>query len=167
MNNKLIPKLHVNSPYELDTEVLKKSGIQGIIIDIDNTLVPYAEKYADQKVIDLVEKLKTQGFKICILSNGTKNRVTLFNKDIKLPALHNAGKPRKAAFKKAVDLLGTEPKNTAVIGDQIFTDILGGNKLGLFTVLVVPMSSKEFIWTRLVRQIERVILHKYKDLINK
>lgn len=167
MNNNLIPKIHVNSPYELDTEALKKNGIQGIIIDIDNTLVPWAEKYADQKVIDLVEKLKTQGFKICLLSNGTKNRVTLFNKDIKLPALHNAGKPRKVAFKKAVDLLGTEPKYTAVIGDQIFTDILGGNRLGLFTVLVVPMSSKEFIWTRLVRQIEKVILHKYKDLINK
>lgn len=167
MNNNLIPKIHINSPYELDTEILKKNSIKGIIIDIDNTLVPYAEKYADQRVIDLIEKLKHQGFKICILSNGTKNRVKVFNKDIKLPALHNAGKPRKSAFKKAVALLGTEPQNTAVIGDQIFTDILGGNRLGLFTVLVVPMSSKEFIWTRLVRQIEKLVLFKYKDLINK
>ncbi len=167
MKNNLIPNIHVNSPYELDTEILKKNEIQGIIIDIDNTLVPYAEKYADQKVIDLIEKLKTQGFKICILSNGTKKRVTIFNKDIKLPALHNAGKPRKSAFKKAVNLLGTDIKNTAVIGDQIFTDILGGNRLGLFTVLVVPMSSKEFIWTRFVRQIEKLVLRKYQHLINK
>lgn len=167
MKNNLIPSIHVSSPYELDTEVLKKKGIEGIIIDIDNTLVPWAEKYADQKVIDLVAKLKSEGFKICILSNGTRNRVTLFNKDIKLPAIHNAGKPSRAAFKKAVALLGTEPKKTAVIGDQIFTDILGGNRLGLFTVLVVPMSSKEFIWTRLVRQVEKLILRRYEHLINK
>lgn len=167
MRNKLIPRIHVNSLYELDIEVLKQNEIQGIIIDIDNTLVPWAEKYADKKAIDLVDKLKVQGFKICILSNGTKKRVTLFNKDIKLPAIHNAGKPSRTAFKKAVALLGTEPEKTAVIGDQIFTDILGGNRLGLFTVLVVPMTSKEFIWTRLVRKIERIILRKYSHLIER
>lgn len=167
MRNNLIPRIHVSSPYELDTEILKKNGIQGIIVDIDNTLVPWAEKYADQKVIDLVVKLKAEGFKICILSNGTRKRVSLFNKDIRLPAIHNAGKPSRAAFKKAVALLETAPESTAVIGDQIFTDILGGNRLGLFTVLVVPMSSKEFIWTRLVRQVEKIILHKYRHLIDK
>ncbi|OGO77569.1 MAG: HAD family hydrolase [Clostridiales bacterium GWB2_37_7] len=167
MRNNLIPKLHVNSPYELDLEVLKKNSIKGVIIDIDNTLVPWSEKYADQRVVDLVDKLLDAGFKLCILSNGTKNRVSEFNKDLKLPAVHNAAKPSRAAFKKALKLLGTEPRCTAVIGDQIFTDILGGNRLGLFTVLVVPMSSKEFIWTRFVRQIEKLILKKYKHLINK
>lgn len=167
MNRNLIPDVHVSSPYQLDTEILKSKSIKGIIIDIDNTLVPWSEKLADRKVIDLMEKLKAEGFKICILSNGTKKRVTLFNKDIKLPAIHNAGKPSRAAFGKAVELLGTKPENTAVIGDQIFTDILGGNRMGLFTVLVVPMSSKEFLWTKLVRQVEKLILHRYKDLINK
>lgn len=167
MRNNLIPKIHVNSPYELNIEVLKKNSIEGIIIDIDNTLVPWSEKYADQKVIELVNKLLNAGFKLCILSNGTKNRVVEFNKDLKLPAIHNAAKPSRLAFKKALQLLGTKPQNTAVIGDQIFTDILGGNRLGLFTVLVVPISSKELLWTRLVRQIEKRILKKYKHLINK
>lgn len=167
MKNNLIPKIHVNSPYELDIEVLKKNSIGGIIIDIDNTLVPWSEKHADQRVIELVDKLIGNGFKLCILSNGTKNRVSVFNKDLKLPAVHNAAKPSRAAFKKALRLLGTKPQNTAVIGDQIFTDILGGNRLGLFTILVVPQSSKEFLWTRFVRQIEKLILKKYKHLINK
>ena len=167
MKNNLIPKIHVNSPYELDIEVLKKNSIEGIIIDIDNTLVPWAEKYADQRVVELINKLIDKGFKLCILSNGTKNRVSVFNKDLKLPAVHNAAKPSRAAFKKALRLLGTKPQNTAVIGDQIFTDILGGNRLGLFTILVVPQSSKEFLWTRFVRQIEKLILKKYKHLINK
>lgn len=167
MKNYLIPQIHINSPYELDIEVLKKNSIEGIIIDIDNTLVPWAEKYADQRVIELVNMLKDNGFKLCILSNGTKNRVSVFNRELKLPAVHNAAKPSSAAFKKALRLLGTKPQNTAVIGDQIFTDILGGNRIGLFTILVVPQSSKEFLWTRFVRQIEKLILKKYKHLIKK
>lgn len=167
MRNNLIPKIHINSPYELNVEVLKMNSIEGIIIDIDNTLVAWSEKFADQRVIELVDKLTNEGFKLCILSNGTKNRVSVFNKDLKLPAVHNAAKPSKAAFKKALKFLGTEPQNTAVIGDQIFTDILGGNRLGLFTILVVPQSSKEFLWTRFVRQIEKLILKKYKHLIKK
>jgi HAD superfamily phosphatase (TIGR01668 family) len=163
MRNNLIPKLHVNSPYELEIEVLKKNSIEGIIIDIDNTLVPWSEKFADEKVIELVNKLVKAGFKLCILSNGTKNRVAMFNRELKLPAVHNAAKPSRAAFRKAIKLLGTDPQNTAVIGDQIFTDILGGNRLELFTILVVPLSSKEFLWTRFVRQIEKMVLKKYKD----
>lgn len=167
MRNNLIPQIHINSPYELDIEILKKNNIEGIIIDIDNTLVPWSAKYADQRVIDLINMLTDKGYKLCILSNGTKNRVSVFNTDLKLPAVHNAAKPSRAAFNKALKLLGTKPQNTAVIGDQIFTDILGGNRLGLFTILVVPQSPKEFLWTRFVRQIEKIILKKYKHLINK
>ncbi|HYE10824.1 MAG TPA: YqeG family HAD IIIA-type phosphatase [Patescibacteria group bacterium] len=167
MRNNLIPKLHVNSPYELEIEVLKKNFIEGIIIDIDNTLVPWSEKYADQRVVGLVNKLIEAGFKLCILSNGTKNRVAVFNRELMLPAVHNAAKPSRAAFNKAIRLLGTKPQHTAVIGDQIFTDILGGNRLGLFTILVVPLSSKEFLWTRFVRQIEKIVLKKYKQLNEK
>lgn len=167
MKNNLIPKIHVNSPYELDIEILKKNSIEGIVIDIDNTLVPWAEKYADQNVIDLTKKLLDAGYKLCILSNGTKNRVEVFNKELGLPAVHNAAKPSRAAFQKALKHLGTEPAKTAVIGDQIFTDILGGNRMGLFTILVVPRSSKEFLWTRFVRQIEKLVLRKYRHLINK
>lgn len=167
MANNLIPNLHVNSPYELNVEILKQNSIEGIIIDIDNTLVPWTEKLPDTRVLSLIESLKSSGFSLCILSNGTKNRVTTFNKDLMLPAVHNAGKPSRAAFQKALSHLGTEPAKTAMIGDQIFTDILGGNRLGLYTILVVPLSSKEFIWTKLVRQIEKVILRKYKHLIQK
>lgn len=167
MTNNLIPRLHINSPYELDIRILKQNNIKGIIIDIDNTLVPWSEKYADVKVMDFIETLKKAGYNICLLSNGTKNRVALFNKDMKLSAVHNARKPRRASFHQAIQLLGTKPENTAVIGDQIFTDILGGNRLGLFTILVVPLSSKEFIWTRFVRQLEKLVLRKYKHLIKK
>lgn len=167
MASNLIPDIHVNSPFELDMEILKKKSIEGILVDIDNTLVPWSDKDPDQRVMDFVSKYSAAGFKLCIISNGTRNRVELFNRNLMLPYVCNAGKPNKRAFQKALKLIGTTPDKTAVIGDQIFTDILGGNRLGLFTVLVVPMSSKEFIWTRLVRQIEKRILRKYKNLLNK
>jgi hypothetical protein len=96
---------------------------------------------------------------MCIVSNNKKNRVKSFANELSIPFIHKAVKPRKKAFLKGIKLLGTEIFNTAVIGDQILTDILGGNRLGFYTVLVIPMSSKELWWTRLMRKVERVIIN--------
>lgn len=142
--------------------MLKENSIKGIIIDIDNTLVPWGAKNINDKSGRLIEQLRKDGFRICILSNNTKKRVDEFNKDLNLPAVYNAGKPRKPAYKKALELLQTEISNTAVIGDQIFTDVLGGNRVGLFTILVNPISTKEFFGTRLVRILERFVLKRIR-----
>ncbi|MDD3705135.1 MAG: HAD hydrolase-like protein [Clostridiaceae bacterium] len=80
---------------------------------------------------------------------------------MKLPAVYKAIKPSKTAFRRAMKLMNSVPANTAVIGDQIFTDVLGGNRLGLYTILVAPISDKEFIWTRIIRKLERHILKKH------
>lgn len=159
-----MPNLYLSSVYELDTNILKHRNIQNIIIDIDNTLVAWETELADEKTIDLVKKLLADDFKVCILSNNTKKRVEVFNEALSLPAIHKAGKPRRSAYKKALLQLKAEPSKTAVIGDQIFTDVLGGNRMGMFTVLVKPINQKEFIGTRLVRIVERSVLKKlYKD----
>lgn len=163
MKKLLIPRMHLESVFLLDSKVLKDNNIHGIIIDIDNTLVAWEDKDADQKTEELVKKLLSEGFRICILSNNTKKRVEEFNKELKLPAIHKARKPKKSSYKKAMSLLKTEAVNTAVIGDQIFTDVFGGNRLGLFTILVTPISTKEFIGTRLVRRLERLVLKKSKN----
>lgn len=160
MKSRLIPDLYLNTVYDLDTGILKAHGIRAIIVDIDNTLVSWDTKEPDDKVNELVCKLTEEGFKICILSNNTRKRVDEFNRCLKLPAIHKAIKPSKAAFRRAMKLMGSEAVNTAVIGDQLFTDVLGGNRLGLFTVLVSPISDKEFVWTRLVRMLERFVLRR-------
>ncbi|KUO77576.1 MAG: HAD family hydrolase [Clostridia bacterium BRH_c25] len=160
MKNRLKPDLFLNTVYELDTGMLKAGGIRAIIVDIDNTLVSWDTKVPDEKVIELVCRLGAEGFKICILSNNTKKRVEEFNKGLNLPAIHKAVKPSKRAFKRAMKLMESTAENTAVIGDQLFTDVLGGNRLGLFTVLVSPISDKEFIWTRIVRMLERIVLKR-------
>lgn len=162
MKRLLKPNIYLESVFMIDREMLKENGIKGIIIDIDNTLVPWGAKNINDKSGKLIEQLRKDGFRICILSNNTKKRVDEFNKDLNLPAVYNAGKPRKSAYKKALELLQTEISNTAVIGDQIFTDVLGGNRVGLFTILVNPISTKEFFGTRLVRILERFVLKRIR-----
>ncbi len=75
-----------------------------------------------------------------------------------LPAVTGALKPRRGALRRALSVMGTAPETTALVGDQLFTDILGGNRLGLYTILVRPQSRKEFVLTRLVRRVERAVL---------
>lgn len=154
----LTPDLHIESVFKLNLEKLRKNNIRGLIIDIDNTLVSWEIKYATEKIKTWLLSLRKEGFEVCLVSNNTRDRVVIFNEELKLPAIHRALKPRIGAFKKAMKAIGTTAENTAVIGDQIFTDVLGGNRMGLFTVLVVPIVGKEFWWTTFVRKIERHIL---------
>ena len=167
MKNRFIPDMYLNTVHELDTDILKARGIKAIIVDIDNTLVSWDTKVPDEKVTELVCKLVAEGFKICILSNNTKKRVEEFNKSLKLPAIYKAVKPSKMAFRRAIKLMNSAVDDTAVIGDQLFTDVLGGNRLGLFTVLVSPISDKEFIWTRFVRLLEKSVLKRNAVVKNK
>ena len=156
----LTPKTYLESVFELDIQHLKKLNIKGFIIDIDNTLVEWDKKYASEKVKTWLRNLELEGFKLCLVSNNTEDRVVKFNEELKLPAIHRAVKPRTQAFEKALELMGTTPETTAVIGDQIFTDVLGGNRMGLYTILVVPLEGQEFWWTTIVRKVERQVLKK-------
>lgn len=160
MRRLLTPKIHINSVYDLDTDILTKNNIKGIIIDIDNTLVAWDCKDLNDKACAFIKDLQKEGFRICILSNSTKKRVNRLNEKMNLPVVCNAAKPFKYSYKKAMRLMQTNVTNTAVIGDQLFTDILGGNKLGLFTVLVEPISTKEFLWTRLMRILEKTLIKR-------
>lgn len=154
----LTPDVYVDSVFHIHLDKLKEKGIKGLIIDIDNTLVGWDTKYASEKTKNWLLNLKKEGFEVCLVSNNTEDRVVVFNEELKLPAIHRATKPRIGPFKRAMEKMGTQEKNTAVIGDQIFTDVLGGNRVGLYTILVVPIVSKEFWWTNFVRKIERHVL---------
>ncbi len=154
----LTPNLYVESIMHIDLFKLKSKNIVGLIIDIDNTLVAWDIKYASEQAKAWLLGLKEQGFEVCLVSNNTEDRVVKFNEDLQLPAIHRATKPRRTAFRKAMNVMGTDFANTAVIGDQIFTDVLGGNRMGLYTILVVPIVSKEFWWTSFMRKIERYVL---------
>jgi len=154
----LSPNKHLNSIYELDTEELRSRGIRGIIADMDNTLVPWNDRTVYPQLASWLAHLKEEGFRLCIVSNNSRERGGQLACDLGIPAVWYAVKPRRRAFRRALQIMGLTSQETAVIGDQIFTDVLGGNRLGLYTILVTPISDKEFIWTRFMRKLERMVL---------
>ncbi|QSZ26536.1 YqeG family HAD IIIA-type phosphatase [Aceticella autotrophica] len=160
MYHKLIPDMRVKNIYEINFDSLKKMGIQYLIIDIDNTLVPQKVRYVDNKILEWFKNINENGFKVCLISNNTKKRVNGFKEKIGVPGIAWAIKPRKSPFKKALKILNAKPSETAVIGDQIFTDIFGGHRAGLYTILVVPISKEEFGLTKIVRKFEKHILKR-------
>lgn len=165
MLEKYYPCLYTEGIEHIDMKMLAEKGIKGLILDIDNTLVPNHVKDADEKAVKWIENAKKAGFKLCIVSNASKKRVVRFNERLKIYAIYRALKPAKRALLKATKLMEIKPSETAMIGDQIFTDVRGGNKLGMFTVLVKPLDEKEQLFVRLKRIPEKIILSKYKNSI--
>jgi len=155
----LKPKVYINSVYNIDLKKLKKiKKIKGIIVDLDNTLVAWGEKEVSQKVIDWVKEAKKLGLKICIVSNTNSKRVAEFAKIFNIPYHSKYFKPFSIAFNNGLKILDTKKSETVVIGDQIFTDMWGGNKLKLLTILVVPIVKKDSIGTFLHRNLEKIFI---------
>ncbi len=163
MSKMLYPSLIVDSIRDITTEILEENHIKGLILDIDNTLVPNHVAEADESAVQWVENIKAAGYKVCIVSNAAKRRVVRFNDKLQLYALHRAMKPGKIAFKKACRMMGIKNENAAVIGDQIFTDVYGGNRAGMFTILVKPIDQREGKFVQFKRIFERQILKRYKE----
>ena len=158
MVERLRPRLYVSSIYAINLERLRRRGIVGLVLDLDNTLVAWNNDRASKDLSRWVQQAKQQGFRLCLVSNNFPARVRRFGQWLDVPAVANAAKPRRRAFRRAMELIDTEPRTTAVIGDQVFTDVLGGNRLHCYTILVLPMTEHEYWTTRLVRRVERLVL---------
>jgi len=166
----LKPKVYVNSVYNIDLKKLKKiKKIRGIIVDLDNTLVAWGEKEVSQRIIDWVKEAKRLEFKLCIVSNTNSKRVAEFAKIFNIPYHSKYFKPFSIAFNNGLKILNTKKSETVVIGDQIFTDIWGGNILKLLTILVVPIVKKDSMGTLLHRNFEKIIISFWmrKNIIRK
>lgn len=161
------PDLYVDNINEITAEMLRDNNIKGLILDIDNTLVPNHVAEADDNVVKWVEEMKANGFRLCIVSNGARKRVVRFNERLKLYAVHRAMKPIGGAFLKAGGIMGLDSRQIAVVGDQIFTDIYGGNRAGMFTILVKPIDEREGRLVRLKRIFEKRILVRYAQRTEK
>lgn len=157
-----MPSLQLNSIYDLDTHKLKERGIKGIITDLDNTLIDWNRPDATPELVEWFKQLREQGFRILVLSNNNDERVRIFAKPHQIPYIAPARKPGKNAFKTALQRLELAPHEVVVIGDQLFTDILGGNRLGLFTILVTPTANTDAWITRFNRMMERIVLRRLR-----
>jgi len=140
--------LKIKSVYDLDIKMLKSKGIKGILFDIDNTIEEYATPMPSEKTLEFFRQLSEEGFKIGIISNAKYIRVAKFIKGFpskNFPELHciaHAGKPFRKAFRLLSMKMDLKRSEIAMIGDQLFTDIWGGNRAKCFTVLVEPINRK-------------------------
>ena len=155
------PDEYYDSAYSIDFEKLYREGYRGVIFDIDNTLVPHGAP-ADERSIAFFERLKEIGFEATLLSNNKEPRVKKFNDVVKVNYIYKANKPMPGNYKKAMEIMGTDLKSTLFVGDQLFTDVWGAKRLGIFTILTSPINPKEEIQIVLKRMLEKVVLYFYK-----
>lgn len=154
----LKPDLRVSGVWEIDLDDLLARGISGIILDIDNTLAPWGSYDIPGPVREWIEEAKARGFHLCILTNNYGARADWFSRELDVGAVRGWVKPWAWGYRRAMRKLGTDADSTVMVGDQLFTDIRGANRLGIYSVLVLPLSDRELPHTRFKRTLERKIL---------
>jgi len=157
----IIPDHYYDSVFLIPYEELWKNNIRGIIFDIDNTLTAFDEKLPPPKIVELIKKLELMGFKICLVTNNTGKRLRGFNEHMSIFGIANALKPFTRGLRQAMAKMETTPAQTMIVGDQLLSDIWGGKNAGITTVLVKPITDRDFIFVKIKRKIERVMLRKF------
>ena len=153
--NYFFPDAYQKSIYSINYEKLKDNGIKCLLVDLDNTCVPYIDRVPTKKLKNLFSKLEDIGFKVIIFSNSPKERLKPFKHELNVDCCSKAGKPRKGKFLKVIKNYKYDLSEVAIIGDQLMTDIYGGNKVGIMTILVNPMSDIDMPFTKIYRFIEK------------
>lgn len=155
------PDYYCDKVTDITIDLLKENQIKGMMLDVDNTLIDF-DKNLLNGVEEWIEQIKQNDIKCIILSNSNKvDKITMVAKKLELPYIFFATKPLKRGFKKARKELNLENENIAVVGDQIFTDIIGANRNKMFSILVNPIAKKDIWMTRLKRPIEEWIIKSY------
>jgi len=148
MIEKFKPDMYQKNIYDIDYKKLNSIGIKCLLFDLDNTIITNDMKKPSKKIIDLIEKLKRMGFRVIIFSNAKKKKI----------------QPFKKKFNKVIKEYRFAENEIALIGDQLLTDILGGNRVGIYTILVERISSKESILIKSKRIIEKILRLRLKKL---
>ncbi len=162
MRRLLRPTLMARCLWEIDLDRLWEQGVRGLILDLDNTLVEWNRADLRPEVRAWVEAAQRRGLRLCLVSNAFRGRrVRVVAEALGMPVVVQAMKPFPRAFRKALATLGTEAGSTCAVGDQVFTDMLGANWLGLVTVLLDPLACRESPHTRVIRLIERPLRQRW------
>lgn len=158
-----IPDMYQKSIYTIPYKKLKKRGIKCLLFDLDNTLIPYTMDVPTKEVKDLFLKLE-EDFKVIIMSNSGKTRLTPFKEQLNVDVAFSSCKPLKKKYKKIMKIYNYKDTEIAAIGDQLVTDIFGANRNKITSILINPIGETEPVTTKFNRMIERQI---YKRLLKK
>ncbi len=154
----LSPDLYYRSVYDIDLDELAARGVDTLFVDLDNTLTPRNSDEIPAATMEWAHSLEGRGFSACLVSNNWHDRVLGVADELGFAIVPKALKPLPFAFRKAMRLMGSNAESSAIVGDQLFTDVLGGKLTGITTVLVAPMSASDLPHTLLLRKLEHVLL---------
>lgn len=156
---RFMPKEFVNSVYDVTPEKLHALGIKGIITDLDNTLVEWDRADATPELMAWLKLIQDSGIQVIIVSNNKEARVKQFADPLGIQYIFQARKPLRNAFKRGLKMLNLPPEQVLMLGDQMMTDMLGGNALHLHTILVRPVAQSDGFVTKLNRRLERRVFN--------
>lgn len=159
------PSFWLKSVLAIDEEFLRKNRVRALILDMDNTLSMHGDLVAESGVPEWLDKMRKLGVRMCVVSNNTTKRVAPLAAKLGLPFTANGAKPLTFGVNKAIKKMRVKKRETLVVGDQIFTDVIAGNLAGIRTALVEPFHLEK-TWTfRLKRKAESLVFHRdYKNL---
>ena len=157
----LTPDRLLASYCDLSPAYLKERGIDVLIMDIDNTLAPYEQAEPDERIKAWIGEMKAAGIGLAFVSNNNWERVELFNREIGIPAFAKSGKPFGKTLRRVMTLYGTDADHTAMLGDQLLTDVFAGKHIGATALLVPPIKDKTTAFWRIKRALETPIIKKY------
>lgn len=153
------PRAHFRTVQDIDLSNLLSRGINNLIVDLDETLRKRNSDTIPESSVKWLEDVKVKGFKACVISNNPFNwKMKKIEETLKTPVSFLALKPFPVAFRHAMKLLNSDASNTALIGDQLFTDVFGANMLGIYSILVDPITGAEKgIFRRMMRWLEQMV----------
>lgn len=156
----LYPAYRFRRIWEISPQWLAQKKIAVLLLDVDNTLTTHDNPQVDPRVLDWLQEMRASGIRLAILSNNRQERVEPFARMLGLEFFSGAKKPLGYRARRAMELLGAGKKETAVIGDQLFTDILCGRLAGLVPILVEPMEPEPFLFFKMKRFLEKRLLYR-------
>jgi HAD superfamily phosphatase (TIGR01668 family) len=159
-----IPDDYQKTVFDIDYDRLAASGVKTLLIDLDNTLLPYDVSDPDELTVSLFDVLRTKGFRIVVISNNHEPRVKHYAALVKCPYVFGARKPFAGGFKKGARLAGTvNPLEVCVIGDQFMTDVWGGKRLGYRVIVVDALKRSTEKWfTKMNRKMEKRVISRIR-----
>ncbi|HAG56812.1 MAG TPA: YqeG family HAD IIIA-type phosphatase [Ruminococcaceae bacterium] len=157
----LFPTTAVPKAYDITADGLRKMGVEGLILDIDNTLTTHDHPVPDSRILQWLDQMRAADIRLILLSNNHPPRVAPFAQKLGLAFEADAKKPLPGGYRRAASAMSLSPRQTAVVGDQIFTDVLGANLAGMPSILVEPFQMEPFFRFRLKRFLEKGILRRY------
>ena len=157
------PNFVLNSVTDITVEFLDKNNIKALLLDVDNTLsVAHANKTLRNGVAQWLSDMREADISMMILSNAKKKRAIRFADSVGLDVVGLAAKPLPFGYFRAVKKLKIKRKNVAIVGDQIFTDVMGGNLSGVKTILVTDITPEDKPFFKFKRKLEKKMLKRWK-----